>query len=486
MFNNYNFNLLHQINPLQIYFEMNEAKMDEIYEINKKFCLAIENEDFEAVQDSIRKGGQLYARIDYRKLFMPWSWLYSCNSIQILSCLLSLKDCNVNYPIQEFEDQTLIFGAIMNCNSEKIKILVQNGANVNAIDNLNHTPLSFALTFKDDECMNLVPLLLDLGADVSIGNNPLKVIEENQPSSMKMKKFCEYLVEFLDRIKEEKTLKDLKLAFSQIQELIKGYNVLDFLTEELDDIELMFSFEEKMNQKAHSEIQQLIESWSTTFGQDDSTKVKEEKTATSPEEEKVHSEDQMQQNLKESKSERPDDDKDQKEKGKNKITVALEKLERSRHLDLDQDPYFDKHFSQDDSEQKIKKKPYPFKPKFSNKLKRMRKASNTIKGKESDYDLVFEILTLEYDLANKTKGMIKLSDIPYEGELFENTIEEFGDIFLFHLFVEMINHPNSAFSKDWTTFLKVARFDREETPYFVAIQIFIERYPSMFQLSEEL
>lgn len=245
------------------------------HEINKKLCLAIKNENLKDVQDSINKGAQLYTSIDYRKLFMPWSWLYSCNSSPILHCIFSQKNCDVNYPIQELEGQTIIFGAIISCNPEKIKILVENGANINVIDNFNHTPLSFALTFNDDECLNLVPLLLDLGADVSIGNNPLKVLEESQPRSLE--KFCEYFVEFLDRVKREKTLEDLKLAFSRIQVIVKGHHISDNLKNELNDIEEMLSFEESVREEVRSEIQQLFESWSTEFDNGYSAQLKEKK-----------------------------------------------------------------------------------------------------------------------------------------------------------------------------------------------------------------
>ena len=65
-----------------------------------------------------------------------------------------------------------LINASKNGNIKKIKLLIENGADVNAKDNDGSTSLIFASMYSNDtSSLDTVKLLLENGADVNAKNN---------------------------------------------------------------------------------------------------------------------------------------------------------------------------------------------------------------------------------------------------------------------------------------------------------------------------
>jgi ankyrin repeat protein len=77
---------------------------------------------------------------------------------------------------------TLMCAAAFNSNPEISHILLENGANVNAVTNAGITPLMLAAGFNPNP--EVIQILIENGADVSIedidGENALNYAEENE------------------------------------------------------------------------------------------------------------------------------------------------------------------------------------------------------------------------------------------------------------------------------------------------------------------
>ena len=71
------------------------------------------------------------------------------------------------YDIHYANDDAL-FKAVMHQNYDMIKLLVENGANVNAQNNINHTPLMYATEISN---FNIVKYLVEHGAYINMISN---------------------------------------------------------------------------------------------------------------------------------------------------------------------------------------------------------------------------------------------------------------------------------------------------------------------------
>ena len=77
-----------------------------------------------------------------------------------------------------YEKEQLHF-AVQNGDAEKARLLISNGADINAFDQIDKTPLHYAV---ENEDFKLIDLLLEAGADPNahneknIGNTPLRSV----------------------------------------------------------------------------------------------------------------------------------------------------------------------------------------------------------------------------------------------------------------------------------------------------------------------
>lgn len=100
--------------------------------------------------------------------------------IDIVSFLITRKDCNINY--SNVNGTTPLIWATVCCNGnlEIVSLLLQAGADVNHRDNNNETALTYAVKFNS---LDIVVLLLENGAkedtSISFSNTEIMSLLEN-------------------------------------------------------------------------------------------------------------------------------------------------------------------------------------------------------------------------------------------------------------------------------------------------------------------
>jgi len=154
-------------------------------------CEAIKAGNYIEVETTLRNGADPQLEIDKNHYYTPWHWLYNTESLIITTQLCINGDPNTI--LDEFLGQTVLFGAITSLNQAKIAILVQHGADINHLDDDMYSPIFSTLI--SEECMELIPLLLKLGANLSIGIE--RLVEWKRTSNTYIF-FCEQIVRFLD------------------------------------------------------------------------------------------------------------------------------------------------------------------------------------------------------------------------------------------------------------------------------------------------
>jgi len=183
---------------------------------NKKLCQAIKKENYDEVEECLKQGVDLLAVIDLDTFFTPWTWLYSCNSYFIVSAILERYPQIANFPIPELCDQTLLYGAILHQNPSKIRLLVEKGADIDTINENGYTPLYYTIE-QTKEVQDMIPLLLKLGADVTIGLGKFKKFKDKNLES-----FYKHVSDFLTRLQNTWDIKGLDV---QTKRLLKMHAV---------------------------------------------------------------------------------------------------------------------------------------------------------------------------------------------------------------------------------------------------------------------
>lgn len=98
------------------------------------------------------------------------------------------EEVNVNEKDPSFSDRSPLHQAIyFRCDQIILSLLIDAGANVNAIDKLEYTPLHLAAMAKNDQVENYITLLIKFYANVNVkdvnGDTPLQVgIKHQRPN----------------------------------------------------------------------------------------------------------------------------------------------------------------------------------------------------------------------------------------------------------------------------------------------------------------
>ena len=202
-------------------------------EVSKRLCEAIQRENLEGVKKYLKEGADPLMRIDYETYFTPWNWLYSCQDIAITSLVLEKGKKAVNYQIPELCDVTLIFGAVLFQDPAKILLLIREGADINMINENGYTPLYYTIE-QSKECRDLIPLLIELGADITIG---CKKIKEFDQESEGMKDFYSHIMKLLEGLEAKNDSRRLKIHTDRLLKIQKKTNQLpQDLLEKIEEI----------------------------------------------------------------------------------------------------------------------------------------------------------------------------------------------------------------------------------------------------------
>jgi len=177
-------------------------------------CKAIKNRSLVDVKKALDNGADPELRIDYEEYFIPWKWIYSCDNVSITAYVV-IKG-NPNTILEEIFGQTAIFGAVLHQNKEMIQVLVISGADINMKDFDGYTPLYLTLGLSKG-CMNMIPTLLELGADMTIGAKKLEKAKKKNPETFDY--FCKQVMEFLNQSDEDTNCEALRLQIPRILKL---------------------------------------------------------------------------------------------------------------------------------------------------------------------------------------------------------------------------------------------------------------------------
>ena len=204
-----------------------------------ELCLAIQKENLEEVKKSIALGAGIHKRIDNNKYFTPWNWVFTCRNISIISQLLE-SGADADCPIDEVDGETVLFGMVLPKNIEGIGLLITHHANLNAIDDYGLTPLYLTIG-KSFECMALVPYLLALGADITIGSDKITEFETTEKEGLKT--FYSYIENFLDRLAKDNDYKRLKIHTERVMSLSEDFTLPESLVNKVIDLRQKFCLE---------------------------------------------------------------------------------------------------------------------------------------------------------------------------------------------------------------------------------------------------
>jgi len=164
--------------------------------------------------------------------WFPHDMIYSCGSIEIIKFLHD-EGVSFNVPLEDMNCQTLIYGQIRSIHTHIVAFLTHHKADINVIDGNGDTPLSFAVRIKDR--FELVPLLLEYGANPRLGNNIFLILGENQSA------FLECVKNSFENLLIKKNIKLLKKQISRF----RSFNAPEDFLEELDYFEFLANFSEK-------------------------------------------------------------------------------------------------------------------------------------------------------------------------------------------------------------------------------------------------
>ena len=123
-----------------------------------------------------------------------------------------------------------------------VKLLVAFGANVNTVDENGLTPLLALLSSKDDGLF-MVPLLLDLGADIRIGKKVISACEKRK--SKALENLFEHILDFIVKLDEEEDFQRLNVQTDRILELKKYYKISQGLEDKTLEIREDYCFDDR-------------------------------------------------------------------------------------------------------------------------------------------------------------------------------------------------------------------------------------------------
>ena len=440
-------------------------------EINKQLCLIIKEEDPTKFEDCIRNGADLYARVDYREFYTPWVWVYSCQNFLMMSLILDVENIDLDYPVEDLDGQTIIFGMVFNCCPAIIKFLVFKGANINARDGNNDTPLSYALSLRD-ECFELVPLLLNLGANINTGNDVISILEKNYPK--RLDTFYGYLTESLDTLEREARLDDLKSSAKEVRKLVdynKVTNVL--LLEKLEDVELMLSFEGEADNHESEIKQDISTNEKMTIEGRISVKLDNHKSSLDSEE---RGEQEIQRTI-----EKPLKSKDTKIYDfENKETKCEEKETAGTLL-----PSFEESYilgSTQESEEKntedqlllnlFIKTAGEKSTQTENNFGRFTLSIGADPQKKQEYYQILDILQKDCLRKDGSIGTLRLSDFKYASLL----RRDYEDIYFSELFWHLTQYPYNTLNQKWIQIIKEEYNAPWTFEYLTIIRMFLLKY----------
>ena len=136
-------------------------------------CSAVYNNNLPAAKLLIKNGAEVNINIaisienyDVCLLGVPFEY----NRIDNNSVYIDIvsKNKNLNYYFKSIQWGSLLHWAVLLKNFELVKLLVENGADVNAIASTGETPLHYAVLVRDTQIINF---LLQKGANPNISNN---------------------------------------------------------------------------------------------------------------------------------------------------------------------------------------------------------------------------------------------------------------------------------------------------------------------------
>ena len=119
--------------------------------------------------------------------------------------------------------QTLIYGAIINHHEDIIRQLIFKGANINVMDDEGFTPL-YSILDQSVQALHLVPLLLELGADLCLGMGKIQdFLSIDRPN---LEVFFNYVVKYLEKLEEDEigNERQLRKIADQVTILSKFYD----------------------------------------------------------------------------------------------------------------------------------------------------------------------------------------------------------------------------------------------------------------------
>ena len=217
---------------------------------------AISNRDIKKTKEYLKKNADPHSRIDFDKYYTPWNWAFSCQCFSIILELLE-HNANPNYPIEELMGMTIIFGAIMYEDEGIIQLLVNHNADLNVLDDNGWTPLYFAVS-QSKKCVELVPLLLELGVDITIGKEKIQDLEKEDSQNLEL--FYQYILQFLVKLEEKRDFELLKVHKDRILDLENsGYNLTTELSEKIKALSQLHELENQDESGSFDEEKALKE-----------------------------------------------------------------------------------------------------------------------------------------------------------------------------------------------------------------------------------
>jgi len=193
-------------------------------EVNRTLCESIQEENLERVERCLKRHADPLERIDYDTYFVPWNWLYFCHHLAITALLVEKNKDAIDYRIPELCGATLLFGAILFKDEAKIRYLVASGADINTMNDNGYSPLYYTIE-QSEECRNLIPLLLELGANINVGSDKIKKFS-TEDGKRGMESFYSHIVEYLNRLEEEVDFSSLKVHYDRLKKFEGENNTL--------------------------------------------------------------------------------------------------------------------------------------------------------------------------------------------------------------------------------------------------------------------
>jgi len=139
--------------------------------LDRQLLNAVDNNDLKKVEKLISKGALSDSSSNYTEKKYGWFYgnVYYLNlvkSVKIAQILIK-KGLDVNFQ-SGYSNEAPIHAAVKNEIPELVKLLLQSGANINAINNYGKTPLHIA---TENSNLKILQLLIKNGADINITDN---------------------------------------------------------------------------------------------------------------------------------------------------------------------------------------------------------------------------------------------------------------------------------------------------------------------------